>query len=433
MSLAAGALLVALLVAAGWWPSRALLPWLAGGGIATRLSAACACGAALTGLVQVALGLFGVPAGWAAPGVLAALSLLAGARVAVATAPEPLLPRGLAALLLAVGLLGTGAAVGTPFRSDGSKFWAPKARELARVGASEAPTLHDAARLGVHREYPLLVPSLLAPVFAVSPPDATSGPKLVLAALQLALLGLLAATLRRHGARGLVLLAAVGSAPLLVLLDVRESAVSGGYVDGADALFLLGVVACIARLRAGDATRGTAAAAALFGGALLSTKVEGAVELGIVLAACALCRPWRPVLLPLAAGALALAVPTILLRAGVAPDEPGFEPARLLAGDVLAARALPVAAGVARLALEASCLGLLPALLAVQLARPGQAFGRLIAAGAVAFLLLSYLATTMDSQRHMQTSAHRVAWHWLPALTLLAAGAVARPEEAHGG
>jgi hypothetical protein len=123
-------------------------------------------------------------------------------------------------------------------------------------------------------------------------------------------------------------------------------------------------------------------------------------------------------------------VPTILLRAGVAPDEPGFEPARLLAGDVLGARGLPVVAGVARLALDASCLGLLPALVAVQLARPGQRFGRLVAAGAVAFLLLSYLATTMDAQRHMQTSAHRLAWHWLPALVLLAAAA--RPDEAHG-
>jgi hypothetical protein len=163
----------------------------------------------------------------------------------------------------------------------------------------------------------------------------------------------------------------------------------------------------------------------------MSTKVEGAVELAIVLAAWVLCGPRHARLLPLAAGALALAVPTILLRAGVAPDEPGFEPARLLEGDVLVARFVPVAAGVARLALEASCLGLLPALLAVQLARSGQGFGRLIAAGAVAFLLLSYLATTMEAHRHMQTSAHRLAWHWLPALALLAAAG--RAEEPHGG
>jgi hypothetical protein len=421
VSLAAGAALVLLLVAAGWWPSRALLPWMAGGGLATRLSAACACGAAAVGLAQVALGAVGVPAGWAVPIFLASISMVAGSRVVVAPVPELLLPRGLAALLLVFAVVGTGAAVGTPFRSDGSKFWAPKARELARFGASEAPSLHDPARLGVHREYPLLVPSLLAPVFAVSPQDATAGPKLVLAGLQLALLGLLAALLRRHGAPGLLLLAAAGSAPLLVLLDVRESAVAGGYADGADALFLLGLVACVERLRADDATRGTLAAAALFGGALLSTKVEGAVELAIVLAAWALCGPRRTALIPLAAGALALAVPTILLRAGVAPDEPGFEPARLLAGDVLGARLLPVTAGVARLFADATCLGLLPALLAVQLARPGQGFARLVAAGALIFLLLSYLATVMDAQRHMQTSAQRLAWHWLPALLLLAA------------
>ena len=33
MSLLAGAAFVALLVAAGWWPSRVLLPWLGGRGL----------------------------------------------------------------------------------------------------------------------------------------------------------------------------------------------------------------------------------------------------------------------------------------------------------------------------------------------------------------------------------------------------------------
>lgn len=432
MSLVAGAAFVALLVAAGWWPARALLPWLAGGSRVGRLALACACGAALTGLVQTGLGAAGMPAGWLAPCVLAALSLAAGARVRLPHAPEPPLPRALAALLLLVALLGTGAAVGTPFRSDGSKFWAPRARELARVGASEAPSLHDPLRLGVHREYPLLVPSLMAPVFAVSPPDATSGPKLVLAALQLSLLGLLAALLRRPEGGGLLLLAAVASAPLLLQLDVRESLAVGGYADGADALFLLGVVACAARLREAGTERGTLAGGALLAGALLSTKQEGAVELLILLGAWTLCGPRRAGILPLALGAAVLALPTFLLRAGVAADEPGFQPGQLLDVSVLQARLAPVAAGSARLLGDATCFGLAPLLVALRLAQPGRGFARWLALGALALLLVSYLATTMHSARHMQTSAHRLAWHWLPALAVLAAGTAARGEPVRG-
>jgi hypothetical protein len=420
VSLLAGALSVALLVAAGWWPMRRLLPWLAGRGLVGRLSVACACGAAATGLLQVALGATGVAAGWLAAALLAIASLAAGLRVRVEAPPDAPLPRVVAALLLLVALVGTGASVGTPFRSDGSKFWAPKARELARVGASAAPSLHDPTRLAVHREYPLLVPSLLAPAFAASPPDATAGPKLVLAALQLALLGVAAALLRRRGAGGVLLLAAVVAAPLLVSLDVRESAAAGGYADGADALLLLLVVACVDRLRRG-ADGGALAGAALFGAALLSCKLEGAVELGLVLVAWLLCGPRRAGAVAVAAAALLLASPSFVIRAGVAPDEPGFAAAHLPDGSNLVARGLPVAAGVGGLLTDASCLGLLPALLLARLARGRSRFAWLLVGGAAAFLFASYLCTTMDALRHIQTSEHRLAWHWLPALALLAA------------
>jgi hypothetical protein len=420
VSLAAGGAFLLLLAAAGWWPSRALLPWLAGGSWAGRLSAALACGAAATGLAQVALGAVGVPAGWLAPSLLAALSLAAGARVRPGAAPEPPLPRVVVLLLLLVALAGAGAAVGTPFRSDGSKFWAPRARELARTAASEAPSLHDPARLAVHRDYPLLVPSLLAPVFAASPPDAMAGPKLVLAGLQLALLGCLATLLRRRGGEGLLLLAAAGTAPLLVSLDVRESAVAGGYADGVVALFLLLVVACVERLRAEGGAR-TAAGAALLGGALASTKLEGGAELLVVLGAWALCGPRRGLTVATAIGAALLLAPTLLLRAGVAPEEPGFLLQRLADAETLAARGLPVAAGVLRLAGEATCLGLLPVLLLARSARPGQGFARLLLLGLLLLLAVSYLSTSMHAVRHLQTSAHRLAWHWVPALALLAA------------
>jgi hypothetical protein len=350
--------------------------------------------------------------------------------VRVTAAPEPALPRVVVLVLLVVALAGAGAAVGTPFRSDGSKFWAPRARELARTAASEAPSLHDPARLGVHRDYPLLAPSLLAPVFAASPADAMAGPKLVLAGLQLALLGCLATLLRRRGEQGALLLAAAGAAPLLASLDVRESAVAGGYADGAVALFLLLVVACVERLRAEGGAR-TAAGAALLGAALATTKLEGGIELLVVLGAWALCGPRRGMPFAVAAGAALLLAPTLVLRAGVAAGEPGFEPARLADGGDLAARGLPVAAGILRLAGEASCLGLLPALLLARMARPGQGFARLLLAGAVLLLAVSYLATNMHAVRHLQTSAHRLAWHWLPALALLAAAPRAGADRGH--
>jgi hypothetical protein len=423
MSLLAGVAWVALLVGAGCWPARALVPWLAGRGIFGRLALAVACGAAATGLLQVALGAVGVASGWSAPAVLAAISLLAGLRVRHVEPEDPPLPRALVALLALIAIVGTAAAAGTPFRSDGSKFWAPKARELARVGASEAPSLHEPQRLAVHREYPLLVPALMAPVFAASPPDATAGPKLVLGALQLALLGVLATLLRRHGSAGLLLLAAVASAPLLVSLDVRESAVAGGYVDGAEALFLLLLVACVQRARMqrdGSAFAG----AALFGAALLSCKLEGRVELAIVLGAWLLCGPRRVPVLEVGAAALLLAAPSFVLQAGiaaVAPDEAGFIAARLSDAQNLVARSLPVGASLAGLLAEASCFGLLPLLLLARLWRTGSRFEGLLVAGLAAFLLASYLSTSMDALRHVQTSAHRLAWHWLPALALLAA------------
>lgn len=429
MSLLAGGAWLLLLLAAGWWPMRRLLPWLAGGSRSGRLSVALATGAAATGLLQVALGSLGVPAGWLGPALLAALSLAAGSRVPLPAQAEARLPRVVVALLLLAAVAGTGAAIGTPFRSDGSKFWGPRARDLALHGASMAPALHDPQRLAVHRDYPLLLPSLLAPVFAASPPDATSGPKLVLAGLQLALLGLLAARLRRLGAEGALLLAAAGSAPLLVSPDVRESAVGGGYADGAVALLLLVSACCVDRLRR-VGCRGAAAGAMLAGAALAATKLEGAAALAILLVAWALAGPRRAALPAVAAGVLLLLLPTLVLRAGVAPEEPGFLPGRLADGAVLVARGPPVVAGLLRLAAEASCLGLLPLLLLHRLLRVRSGFACLAVAGCVALLCASYLATTMHATRHMQTSAHRLAWQWLPALLVLAASA--RPETADG-
>ncbi|HZJ72782.1 MAG TPA: hypothetical protein VFF36_17730, partial [Planctomycetota bacterium] len=51
-------------------------------------------------------------------------------------------------------------------------------------------------------------------------------------------------------------------------------------------------------------------------------------------------------------------------------------------------------------------------------------------AGALLFLATAYLATGMIPVRHIYTSAHRLAWHWLPALLLLAAQLAPAPGHA---
>jgi len=489
VSLAVGMICVAAWVVAGWWPMRTWGAALAGPRWYGRVALACALGAAITGLVQVLLSACGIAAGAVVPCALAALSLLChrrgrarqpiveatpGGVVALRQQIEPGLPAWLAALLVGVALVSLAAAAGTPFRSDGSKFWAPKARELSQVGAREAPSLHDPARLGVHRGYPLLVPVLLAPVFALSPPDATAGPKFALGALGLALLGVLAVLLPRCGTRGFVLLAAFAAMPLLTSLDVRESAAASGFVDGVDALFLLLLVVAVERLRESQEQHGTARAgsgagaaalvdlradsglalAALAGAALASTKLEGAVEAVIVFGAAWAVGPRRGALLAAGGAALLLAVPTLVIAAGVTPAEPGFSLARLADPALWQARLLPVLTGLLGLLVDVSSFGLLPLLLVVlacgrdgasaaapvtadtacrHAARRRQLLGLLLGGGALTFVLVSYLSTNMQAERHIDTSAHRLLWHWLPAVTWLVARRHAAPVAAGNG
>jgi hypothetical protein len=276
----------------------------------------------------------------------------------------------------------------------------------------------------------------MAPAFALSPPDAASGPKLVLAALNLALIGVLAAQLLRCGARGRMLLLVCMTLPFLVGTDVRESAVSGGFVDSAEALFLLVVVIGAEALRRGAGAVAEPAGASqalvltgLCGAALVSTKLEGAAELAIVALAWLFTGPVRaPVVRCLLLAAL-LSLPTLLIRSGVSADEVGFTAENLTDGSTLTARGVPVLAGLGGMLLDVSCFGLLPPLLLLWLLprAPGapergtRAFALWLLAGAAGFLLMSYLATTMHAGRHIHTSAHRLAWHWLPALAFLAA------------
>jgi hypothetical protein len=350
----------------------------------------------------------------------------------------------LVVLLLVVAAVSIGAAVGTPFSADGVRIWSAKSRDLALDGASLAPSLHDPDRFGVHRAYPLLVPALLAPAFAWSGPDAAAGPKLVLAALNAAIIGVACALLRRSGPRGLGLLAALVTVPILASLEVRESAVSGGYADSTDALFLLLAVVGLQRLQAADRPGQPALLMAVAGAALISTKLEGGAELLIALTAAFLAGWRRAWALGGAALAVLLATPTFVIKAGVVAGDEGFDLALLLEPQALLARAVPVATGLFGLAIDASSFGLLPLLLLAWLLprvppsapapqRALRAFTLWTVAGALGFLALAYLTTGMVPGRHIYTSAHRLAWHWLPALTWLVAQLPPSPAAAREG
>ena len=465
MSLALGLALLALHVAAGWGPARRLLPEERGLG---RWAGALALGSALVGLVQVALSVAGWPVSAVGVVVIAALSLGVDALVqrrartvaaaphdthdthgdAASPVPSERLPRWLLALLLAVCVFSTAVAVGSPFQGDGAKFWGARGKELAAEPASVAGALHDPERLAFHRSYPLLLPALMAPAFALSPQDASTGPKLVLHGLTLALLVLATLWLGRRGATGQLLAALLLAMPTFTALDVRESAVVGGYADGADALFLLLLVHAVSRLRRGGGAAGAGGAgvavgawglALLSGGALLGTKLEGGVELLILAAAWLLCGPRRARLVPVLAGAALLAAPGFWLRVHVAADPPGVQLALLWEEP---ARWVSVLVGLARVPLDVSVLGLLPLALLVLAARaraalPGGAprdgpwplsFGATLVLGLVAFLALVYATTSMQVDRHVLTSAHRLVLHWMPAFCLLAAQAASARE-----
>ncbi|MCB9896510.1 MAG: hypothetical protein H6825_00775 [Planctomycetes bacterium] len=452
MSVASGVFALALLVATGWWPMRAFGARLAGDGLGGRIGLALALGAAATGFVQLVLSLLGLATGWFASGVLAVASLaLVAARVGSSDdgrSPRPRaeaevvtrarrLDRLVIGVVLVVACVSCFAGVGTPFRADGGKFWAPRARELAVHPVAEAPSLVDADAIGFHRDYPLLVPLLLAPVFERSPPDATSGPKLVLAGFACALLLLAGSLLLREGPAGRLLLLAFGTLPAWTSLDVRESLVAGGYVDVPLALFLLVLVDAVDRVRRGVCCAGDVVLAAIAAGALVATKLEGAAELVIVLVAWMLAGPRRGLVGWIVGGAALLAVPTLLLRGVALSSPPIADPGLLLDGGALLARSLPLLAGLAAIAFDASVFGLLPLLLVAVAWRARPALGRfvpLLVLGMLAFMACVYLATTMHLGRHLLTSAHRLAFHGLPALCVLVArGARLADEPAQGG
>jgi len=443
VSLAAGLAIVALLVATGWGPA-ARQP---ASGVAGRLARAFAWGAAIVGLVQLALGVLGVRAGLAAPLVLGGAGLAAAwrgrgtaRRARVDEARSGLVaPRALWTVALACLLVGASATAGLPLRADGRTFWAPKARELSRVPAAEAPMLRDPTRLAMHRDYPLLVPALLAPAFGLAPDDAQAGPKLVLYAFVAAGAVLLVDRLGRGGARAQALALAFVTMPILVRTEVRESIAVAGYVDAPLALFVLMLVDAVDRWRMGALAGGASArptpavdraGACLFGAACVATKLEGATALAVVATAWALAGPRRLPVLGVVAAAIVLASPSIALVQGVPADNAIVERGWLTDPSVWTARIVPVVAGLLGLLVDASRFALLPLLLVTCWPRgPRRAFCSWMALGLLAVMALAYVGTTMHVGRHVYTSAHRLAFQWLPALVLLA-GLAARDEGA---
>lgn len=389
-------------------------------------------GISITGVSQLALSAFGVPTQWMVPTILAIASLGA---TAVVTRRKPTesapasnsLPRR-RRLLVACGvpvLIGVVAAAGTPFQSDGSSIWGPKAREMARAGATEMPSLHEAERLGIHRAYPLLVPALLAPVFDVSPQDAAAGPKLVLAAANVAVIFLLGSVVLRQAPQARLLVLVVCLAPVLTGLNPRESPAIGGHVDGVLAHLVLVHVYLTRCLLPQRRWLAPCILAGVVGAAVGSAKLEGAVIVLVVLASEVLAHGMsRRVVLSFAITVLGW-LPSIVIAAGVVNEGIGFDLRHLVDLEVLRARWPTVVLGLADLMLDASSFLLLPCVLILWTwggrVSPERRQFFLIALAILLFLLVSYFCTAMNAGRHMHTSAHRLLWQWLPALTLLAA------------
>ncbi len=432
-SLAVGSVLVVCMVLAGWGPMRRFAPrdlgWLG------RFGWSAAVGAALTGQVQILLGLLGVAATAGVPIGLAvvstgwALSQRAAHRASlVEVEPLPVWVRAAFALVVVAS---TSVSAGLPFTSDGTKFWAPRAREMVEHAAIEMPTLHDEARVGFHRRYPLLVPAVMAPAFEHSPQDAMVGPKLTLQIFTIALLAFLTDRLGRTGPRGRALLVALLAMPTWSLVKVRESAVAAGYVDAVIALWLVLIVdAVLARDRSGR----TLASMAFFAAAAWATKFEGIVTVAVLLIAWLLSRPrdFRAIVTVLV-GAAVLAVPTVIIQQSSIADAPIGDIGLLANLDVLAGRSVPVVAGFVGRLLDITAFGFLPLLLVAWLpaawfarVRPSDtAFARRLSIwlvlGVLGWFASIYLVTTMNVTRHIYTSGHRLLLQWLPALTLTAA------------
>lgn len=432
-SLAVGAFFTLCSLLAGWGPMRRLAPRDLGA--LGRCAWSAAAGAALVGLVQILLGAFGVPASGVVPVALAVASTLwalAQRRAHRASLVDvPPLPRWVVVVFALVVVTSSGVAVGLPFTSDGSKFWAPRAREMVEFGASEMPTLHDEDRVGFHRRYPLLVPAVMAPAFAHSPQDAMSGPKLSLHLFTIALLAFVTDRLGRGGVRSRALLVALLAMPTWTLLKVRESAVAAGYVDAVVALWLVLIVDEILR---DGASRRSVGVMAAFAGAAWATKYEGIVTVTVALLAWVLASPatWRRAV-AVVAGAAVLALPTVVIQQGSVEDASIVDLSLLLDVDMLVGRSVPVLAGFFARLLDVSAFGFLPLLLVAWLpaawsTRAGGAFPRRLSLwlvlGVFGWFTMIYLVTTMNVGRHVYTSGHRLLLQWLPAVALVAAAVV---------
>ncbi|GJM21707.1 MAG: hypothetical protein DHS20C15_16220 [Planctomycetota bacterium] len=465
--LAAGGLVLALLLVLGWGPSARSFA-ARRSGLAERVARALAWGAALWGLCGFALNVAGFAVSvWQLAVFSASSALLCGlARALSRNAPEqpaperpspaspahvspahaPLGPkqspspstarvgRLATLLLLPVLLIALASTLGQPLCGDGSKFWLPKAYDSLNAGVPDTPALQDSEHLGFHRNYPLLGPVLLAPALQLAAPDNHLAAKTVLAGLHVALLVLLVLLLKREGAAGAWLALLAVAMPVWLSADAAASPGAGGLMDGVLALFLLLLVDAVDALR----RRGCPSVhdAALWIAALACIKLEGGVAAALVLGVALLVGPrreaWWAVLLPLLATVMLLGV--FLLSVPASPPITKLELLRDPSN--LAVRVPVLLTGFVGVLTDAARFGLLPlGLLTLALSRPGRraGFAWLLLLGVAAFLSCVYLSTTMHLGRHLETSAHRLALQWLPAFALLAARAVSAPSETTDG
>lgn len=139
--------------------------------LAMRAGLAYLAGLAAGGVISASLALVGVATGWPVLGALAAASLTAGA-FRLNGSLRPRLPRKpgtvILASLSAFGLLaffvhaGRAFAVAPLLNFDGWAIWALKGHMLALLGWADPGFFANRQAFIIHREYPLLLPSLEA-------------------------------------------------------------------------------------------------------------------------------------------------------------------------------------------------------------------------------------------------------------------------------
>lgn len=278
-----GALLVHLL-----WPGGGAWRW------AVKVPLAAGVG---VGATSVLFFLWRAFAGEPWPGVFVAEGLVIvmlaigvfGRRAASAAAAEEPRARGpvvifIAVFVVAAVVLGIGCAANPDGEWDAVAIWNLKARFLFGGGETWTDMFRGEMERS-HRDYPLLLPGVLARAWTACGQDVLLVPMAVACTFGLAVVGLLfsALTLLHGSARGLLAALTLLATPMFPMVAVSQ------YADVPLGFFVLAtVVSLVAYDREASRPAGLMALAGLACGLAAWTKNEGIVFFGVV----AVCRCW---------------------------------------------------------------------------------------------------------------------------------------------